>query len=308
MRAVAYDVDWRIGSEYFKYLWFMRSIALILITFSVISLWGQRTDNYKEIATKYVYSFFEKFNNSDSTVLEYFAEKNIMASTGFKGFQYSEPAGLISELSKLKGRYKEVISNIVVTGDFYNVVVSMDYQFYFDDKLHHCGKNFFTLGKNELKPMTYQIISLTDSRFECRTNNPEKDSLFSNLDKKMLKWHEAAGKANYEGYFSPMDSSFIYLGTDPSERWSKKEFASFCKPYFSKGKGWDFKTKERHWYLSADGNTAWFEELLDTHMGICRGSGTWIFKNGNWKIAHYNLALTIYNEKMEDVKKANVKE
>lgn len=269
---------------------------------------AQRKDNFKEIATKYVSSFFEKFNEADSTVLEYFAEKTLMASTGAKGFQYSEPNTLISELAKLKGRFKEVISNVVVTGDYYNLIVSMDYQFYFDEKLHHCGKNFFVLGKNPKKPMTYQILSLTDSRSQCGDELVEQDSLISRLDRKMLQWHKSAGEANFEGYFTPMDSSFIYLGTDPSERWSKTEFAEFCKPYFSKGKGWDFKTKERHWYLSADGNTAWFEELLDTHMGICRGSGTWIFVHGKWKIAHYNLSLTIYNEKMEEVKKVNVKD
>ncbi|MEZ4937333.1 MAG: nuclear transport factor 2 family protein [Crocinitomicaceae bacterium] len=285
----------------------MRIYVFALSVIFCASLLSQRTDNYKEIATKYVYSFFEKFNNSDSSALDFFAENNLMASTGAKGFQYSDPRHLFLELEKLKGRYQEVISNIVVTGDYYNLVVSMDYEFYFDEKLHHCGKNFFILGKNALKPMTYQILSLTDSRTECSIHKSEKDSLFKKLDQKMLDWHKAAGNADYEAYFSPMDSSFIYLGTDPSERWSKTEFAAFCKPYFSKGKGWDFKTKERHWYISKDGNTAWFEELLDTHMGICRGSGTWIFTDGIWKIAHYNLTLTIYNEQMNAVKKVNIK-
>ncbi len=280
---------------------------LFLFVFCSLSVFGQRRDNYKQIATKYIYSFFKKFNESDSTALEYFADKCVMTSTGVKGFQHANPSGLFAELGKLKGRYEEVISNIVVTGDYYTMVVSMDYEFFFDGKSHHCGKNFFTIAKNPSKPMTYQIVNLADSRFECRNTNPVKDSLISNLDKKMLKWHESAGKANYEGYFAPMDSSFIYLGTDPSERWTKKEFSEFCKPYFKKGKGWDFKTKWRNWYLSDDGSTAWFEESLDTHMGICRGSGVWALKNGRWVILHYNLALTVYNEAMEEVKKVNLK-
>lgn len=280
---------------------------LFFLIFISSGAFGQRTDNYKQIATKYIYSFFEKFNASDSSVLDYFNDECVMTSTGVKGFQHSKPENLIMELSKLKGRYKEEIYNLVVTGDFYTMVISMDYTFYFDGKKHHCGKNFFTISKNMSSPMTYQILSLADSRFECRDNDPIEDSLISNLDKKMLAWHQAAGAANYENYFAPMDTSFIYLGTDPSERWTKKAFGEFCKPYFKKGKGWDFRTKWRNWYLSDDGNTAWFEESLDTHMGICRGSGVWTYKNGRWVILHYNLTLTIFNEAMEDVKKVNLK-
>jgi hypothetical protein len=285
-----------------KLITLISSFLLLSNSFSQI-----KKDNYKELGTKYVLSFFEKFNNADSTILEYFAEECNMTSTGSKGYQTSKPASLISELMKLKGRYEEKVYNISISGDYYTMSVSMDYSFYFDDKLHHCGKNFFILSKNMKKPMTYQIVSLADSRIGCDDNKSNQDSLFAKMDANMLKWHKAAGEANYEMYFKPMDSSFIYLGTDPAERWTKKEFGAFCKPYFSKNKGWDFKTVWRNWYISEDGNILWFEELLDTHMGKCRGSGVWEFTNGKWKIHHYNLALTIYNESMEDVKKANIK-
>lgn len=284
-----------------------RVITIIAITISTGLTAQMKTDNFKEIGTKYIKTFFEKFNNADSTVLDFFTQKCIMTSTGAQGFQHSDPSTLIRELSKLKGRYKEEISNISITGDLWTMVVSMDYIFYFDGKKHHCGKNFFTLSKNIQKPMTYQIVSLSDSRDGCNASKIVSDTLENRLDRKMLAWHKAAGEANYNDYFEPMDSNFIYLGTDPSERWTKSEFSEFCKPYFSKGKGWDFKTKWRNWYSSEDGNVFWFEELLDTHMGECRGSGVWKFTDGEWKILHYNLALTIFNEKMEEVKKVNKK-
>jgi len=287
----------------------MKNILLLLLFISSFnSAFTQiKKDNFKELGTKYVHQFFELFNKSDTTVLSYFSNEAIMTSTGEKGFQNSSPSGLISELQKLKGRYEEVISNISVTGDYYTMVVSMDYHFYFDKELHHCGKNFFVLSKNMQKPMTYQIVSLSDSRTNCEEQIIQNDSIKSKLDRKMLAWHKAAGKADYENYFNPMDSTFIYIGTDPSERWTKEEFSSFCKPYFSKGKGWDFKTITRTWASSMDGSTFWFDELLDTHMGTCRGSGVWQMIDGEWKILHYNLALTIYNDKMEAVKKVNIK-
>jgi len=46
---------------------------------------------------------------------------------------------------------------------------------------------------------------------------------------------------------------------------------------------------------------AWFDELLDTWMGACRGSGVLRKTSDGWKIAHYNLALTVPNEKMNQV-------
>ena len=285
----------------------MRYFILCFLFISLSSYSQLKKDNYKEIGIRYVESFFEKFNAADSSVLEYFAENCQMTSTGEKGYHTSSPSTLIAELSKLKGRFEERIFNLSVTGDFYTMTISMDYELYFDKKIHHCGKNFFTIGKSLSKPMSYQILSLADSRIDCTEPKKEQNDLIQKLDKKMLNWHKAAAEANYQKYFTPMDSNFIYLGTDPSERWTKSSFSEFCQPYFKKGKGWDFKTKWRNWYQSEDGNVFWFEELLDTHMGLCRGSGVWKFTDGQWKILHYNLALTIYNEKMDAVKKANVK-
>ncbi len=118
-------------------------------------------------------------------------------------------------------------------------------------------------------------------------------------DKVMDSWHMAAARANAEVFFGLMDSSFVYLGTDATERWNKEEFYSFARPYFDKGKAWDFKPYNRQIHYSASKNTAWFDELLDTWMGVCRGSGVMVFKDNEWKLTHYHLSVTIDNDLMD---------
>jgi hypothetical protein len=119
------------------------------------------------------------------------------------------------------------------------------------------------------------------------------------LDKIVDDWHLSAAKADFEAYFGAMDESFIFLGTAPGERWNKKEFADFSKPYFDRGKAWDFKASNRNWVYSSNGKMAWFDEDLDTWMRGCRGSGIIIRKKGEWKLVYYNLTVLIENEKMK---------
>ncbi|MES2589549.1 MAG: nuclear transport factor 2 family protein [Bacteroidota bacterium] len=118
------------------------------------------------------------------------------------------------------------------------------------------------------------------------------------LDKFVNDWHLAAANADFSAYFDKLDESSIYIGTAPNERWTKKQFMDFSKPFFDKGKAWDFKSTERNWYFSDDGKTAWFDEVLDTWMMDCRGSGVMKKKNGKWKIMFYDLHVLIENEKI----------
>lgn len=116
-------------------------------------------------------------------------------------------------------------------------------------------------------------------------------------------WHKAAAEANYEGYFYAMAEESIFIGTDATENWNKKQFQDFAKPYFDKGKAWNFKAIKRNIYFSKDGKTAWFDELLNTQMKICRGSGVLVQENQQWKIKHYVLSMTIPNQNTNEVVK-----
>lgn len=115
------------------------------------------------------------------------------------------------------------------------------------------------------------------------------------------EWHLAAAEADYEDYFSLMAQESVFIGTDPTENWNKQEFMEWSKPYFDRGKAWSFSTLERNIFLGEDEELAWFDELLDTQMGICRGSGVVVKEEGEWKIKHYVLSIAIPNENVDAV-------
>lgn len=116
-------------------------------------------------------------------------------------------------------------------------------------------------------------------------------------------WHEAAAQANFDTYFNLMSENAIFIGTDPAENWTKKAFQKYAKPHFDKGKAWNFKSLQRNIYFSADNKTAWFDELLDTQMKICRGSGVLTKVKKEWKITHYVLSMSIRNELSDEIVK-----
>lgn len=105
----------------------------------------------------------------------------------------------------------------------------------------------------------------------------------------------AAAQANYDVYFNFFDNDAVFAGTDATEYWTKSEFMLWAKPHFDRKKTWNFTSIERHIYFNSDGSMAWFDELLDTRMKICRGSGVVIKLANKWKIKQYILSMTIPN-------------
>lgn len=133
------------------------------------------------------------------------------------------------------------------------------------------------------------------------SSNPSQETVHQTLD----DWHNAAAEAKFEQYFNHFASdSAIFMGTDATERWTIAEFKPWAKPYFEDGDAWNITPVERHVYFSDNGRTAWFDESLDTpNLGPARGSGVLVHKNGNWKIAHYNLSIPIPNAIVDTVVK-----
>lgn len=144
--------------------------------------------------------------------------------------------------------------------------------------------------------ITLSQISLTSL---TQKQTSEKQAVTTILD----NWHKAAAEANFDTYFSYLSDESIFIGTDASENWNKKAFQQFAKPYFDRGRAWNFKALERNIYFSKDGKTAWFDELLDTQMKICRGSGVLVKEKKVWKIKHYVLSMTVPNDNVDDVVK-----
>ncbi len=124
-----------------------------------------------------------------------------------------------------------------------------------------------------------------------------KEAIGTQLD----LWHRAAAKGQFDNYFSLMTPDAIFIGTDPMENWNIAQFKAFAKPYFDKGAAWDFKPVQRNIYVQGD--IAWFDELLDTWMKLCRGSGVMKKVNGKWLIQHYVLSITIPNDNATEVVK-----
>jgi len=127
----------------------------------------------------------------------------------------------------------------------------------------------------------------------------EKEAVTILLD----NWHKSAAEANFETYFNAMTSNSVFIGTDASENWNYTQFKEFSKPYFDKGKAWNFTAIQRNIYVK--NKVAWFDELLDTHMGICRGSGVLTKSENGWGIEHYVLSLTIPNDNIDEIKLIN---
>ena len=140
--------------------------------------------------------------------------------------------------------------------------------------------------------LTFVFLMLFSS---LQAQDGEKKAIENVLD----TWHKAAATADFNTYFDLMAEKSVFVGTDAAEHWNKQEFMAFSKPYFDNGKAWDFKAVERHVFMDETGEVAWFDELLDTWMQLCRGSGVLVREGGKWKIAHYVLSMTVPNENVE---------
>lgn len=124
------------------------------------------------------------------------------------------------------------------------------------------------------------------------------------INQTLNQWHNAAANADEDVFFGLMTSNAIFIGTDANENWQLKEFKKYALPHFKRGKAWTFIPQQRNIYFNKNGNTAWFDEVLDSeHMGLCRGSGTLVKENNQWKIAHYVLSILVPNENVKDVLK-----
>lgn len=154
-------------------------------------------------------------------------------------------------------------------------------------------KAIFTIG------ILCTVIIVSSFTTTAPTNDVAKDKqlIAAMLD----SFNVAAGKANYQAYFNFYTSDAIFIGTDATERWDKQQFMVWAKPYFDRGKAWNFKALERHIYLNAKGDLGWFDELLNTQMKICRGSGVVVKQGNTWKVQQYVLSMTIPNSKSDSI-------
>jgi hypothetical protein len=109
------------------------------------------------------------------------------------------------------------------------------------------------------------------------------------------RWHDDAAHARL-AYFDKIAQDGVYIGTDKSEHWRRDEFKAWAKPFFKRKSAWAFKALRRHVYFSQDESMVWFDELLDTQMGVCQASGVMRRKGDSFEIVHYQLSMAVPNE------------
>ena len=270
------------------------SIITFCLIFGCLSLTAQSP---KEI----VQNFFKAMSAADTTLLSKLMAPSCALSSMHvdnlnEGQIKVESRG---EFLKLVSRNKagdldERIYNIETQERHGISVLTMDYEFYFRGKYSHCGVDAFTLLK-EIN--SWKIVNISDTRNygNCRHEIIGSVSIF--LD----EWHHAATIADSAAYFSKLSDESVFIGTDSSEVWTKQQFLSFASPYFSKGKAWDFKKLNRNMHYDATRSIVWFDEMLDTWMGPCRGSGWIDVSQKPYQIYQYVLSVTVPNDKIKPV-------
>ena len=91
------------------------------------------------------------------------------------------------------------------------------------------------------------LLFISISLISCSKSNPIENK--EDIDKMLNLWHQAAAEANFENYFNLMTEDAVFIGTDATENWNRKDFENFSKPYFDKGKAWTFHPIQRNIYL-----------------------------------------------------------
>lgn len=109
------------------------------------------------------------------------------------------------------------------------------------------------------------------------------------------RWHDDAAHARL-AYFDKIARDGVYIGTDKGEYWRRDAFKTWAAPHFKRKSAWAFKTIRRNVYFSDDRAMIWFDELLDTRMGVCQASGVMRRKGDSFEIVHYQLSMAVPNE------------
>ncbi|MDD9888715.1 MAG: nuclear transport factor 2 family protein [Gammaproteobacteria bacterium] len=140
-----------------------------------------------------------------------------------------------------------------------------------------------------MKKIILLICGLAASSVIAQSISSELEAINEVLD----SYHVAASEGDWDTYFELMSDDGVFIGTDAAERWPKEVF----REYAGGRNGWTYHPMDRYVNLTPDGNTAWFDEILDSESyGTSRGTGVLIKTRMGWKISQYHLTFPIPNE------------
>lgn len=154
-------------------------------------------------------------------------------------------------------------------------------------------------------PITAFII-VSSLLFSCNQKDAAPSATDTTESKKQIaamldSFNVAAANADYTRYFGFYNENATFNGTDATENWDKAAYMAWAKPYFDKKTTWNFTAIKRNIYFGKYADMAWFEELLNTQMKICRGSGVVVKQGNQWKVQQYVLSTSIPNSILDSV-------
>lgn len=149
--------------------------------------------------------------------------------------------------------------------------------------------------------LTVFLFSCDQSAEKTETQPTDTAKEQQHINNMLDSFNRAAAKTDFNAYFNFYTEDAIFTGTDATERWDKNQFMAWAKPIFDKGIAWDFTAMERHIYFDKTGTLAWFDELLNTQMKICRGSGVLVKQGNDWKVQQYILSTMVPNDDLDAV-------
>ena len=129
----------------------------------------------------------------------------------------------------------------------------------------------------------------------CASAQPATDVARPDVAAVLDDFHAAAAEGDADRYLAHFTGDGVFFGTDPAERWTVQQFEPYVRRGFADG-GWSYAPRDRTVFVAADGQTAWFDEMLDGSTGIvARGTGVLVRESGRWKIAQYNFSVPFPN-------------
>lgn len=129
----------------------------------------------------------------------------------------------------------------------------------------------------------------------CAARAPAQDDARPDVDAVLDDFHAAAAEGDADRYLAHFSGNGVFFGTDPAERWTVQQFEAYVRPAFARG-GWTYVPRDRTVFVSDDGQSAWFDEMLDGPEGmVARGTGVLVRRDETWKVAQYNFSVPFPN-------------
>jgi hypothetical protein len=277
-----------------------KSLPLSIFSFLMLPILSAQKQSDEQLIKETIMRLFDAMRTSDSLKAQSAFHpkatmKTVISTTnGASQIHYTDVKQFVTQIAKpRKEVYDERILSYDIRIDGNLATAWCDYAFYIGDRFSHSGVDAFQLVK---APKSWQILDIADTRQDkMRTVQNTNE-----IDTVMNRWHRAAAIADEDTFFGLMTENADYIGTDPSEHWKRDELRKWSEKYFARSSAWDFKPQKRSIYFTPNGQYAWFDELLTTWMGDCRGSGVLVKTNEGWRIEQYVLSMAVLNDLTKD--------